>query len=265
MRDKPPPEGPEVRICSDFINQKSKNKTFTSIFDVQKGNIPFELDTIKNFEIKSHSNGKELILELYNLSDYISVYVFMGMSGNWKYLPISECDSIKYTRLRLNDNTNNSLILYGGYMGPKYSIGKPFSSTKRGPDPTKQYEEFKKNILNNLDKKLFDKPICEALLNQEYFSGVGNYIRSTILKYADINPFISARESIQNSDILSLCRDIQITSYELNGGQLKDWKNPFDGNSDKFKEWVFYKKGNKIKDSMGRTFWYDPKWEKYAN
>ena len=40
---------------------------------------------------------------------------------------------------------------------------------------------YRANILNNLDKNAFDQPICEVLLNQKYFNGIGNYLRAEIL------------------------------------------------------------------------------------
>jgi hypothetical protein len=77
----------------------------------------------------------------------------------------------------------------------------------------------------------------------------------------DVNPFESARVIISNNlHILEMCRDISLRSYSLNGGQLKDWKNPFDSDFEDFKEWVFYQKGLSTKDKTGRTFWYDSKW-----
>lgn len=47
----------------------------------------------------------------------------------------------------------------------------------RGPDPVVDYVEFRKNVLDNLKKPAFDKPICETLLNQKFFNGIGNYLR----------------------------------------------------------------------------------------
>ena len=39
----------------------------------------------------------------------------------------------------------------------------------------------RENVLKNLGDKAFDKPICEALLNQKFFNGIGNYLRAEIL------------------------------------------------------------------------------------
>lgn len=259
------PELTEIKIMSDFINQKSINR-FKHAYHVAKGNIPTPFDKSElehKFHLISESNGKELLLKTYNrIGEEKTIHVFMGMSGNWKYVPTEKWNETRFTRLRFDDETGNSLLLYGGFMGPKYSVGKPFSGTKRGPDPTKEFDKFKENVLSNLDKKVFDKPICEALLNQEYFNGIGNYIRSTILYYADVNPFESARISIiNNQHLLDLCKEVPLKSYQLNGGQLRDWSNPYDVDSTEFKEWVYYQKGHCCKDKTGRTFWFNPKWD----
>jgi endonuclease VIII-like 1 len=255
------PEIVECKIMSNFINHHTKDKTFTKIFSVEKGNIPNEYLSDEFFTLTSESYGKELLLTLNFKDKQLPIYVFMGMNGNWKYLPTKDWNQTKYVRLRLDTTDGKSLILYGGYMGPKYKIGQKFTGAKRGPDPMKDFNLFKNNVLQNLDKKDFDKPIYEVLLNQKYFNGIGNYLRSTILYYLDENPFQSGRDMIKNNpEILELCKDIPLKSYQLNGGQLRDWKNPFDTESKEFIEWVYYQKGKSIKDSNNRTFWYHPKW-----
>lgn len=255
------PELSEVKIVSDYINFHSKERIFTKIYHVKKGNIPECDNIIENFSIVSETNGKELILKLFDGYKSIRISVFMGMSGNWLFLPTSDWFSRKFTRLRFDTNDGNSLLLWGLYMGPKYRFGE-FTGVKRGPDPTKEFEKFKQNILDNLHKKAFDKPICEVLLDQKYFNGVGNYLRSTILYYLDDNPFeIASKVISKNNKILDLCREIPLKAYELNGGQLQDWQNPFNADCSEFKNWVFYQKGLSIKDTTGRTFWYNKKWK----
>lgn len=256
------PEISEVRIMSDFINQYS-DKRFIRVWNVERGNNPSLINFERQFSIISDSFGKELYLTLIGEESELKIWMFMGMNGSWKYVLTENWNETKYIRFRLDDDSGYSLILFGGFMGPKYSIGKPFTGTKRGPDPVREFNSFSENIIDNINKKAFDKPIYEVLLNQEYFNGIGNYLRSTILYYADVNPFEQARTSILNNPtILDLCYQIPIKSYNLNGGQLKDWKNPFDSDSKDFSEWVFYKKGISCKDSNNRTFWFDPKWKK---
>lgn len=259
------PELPELRIMSDFINEKSLDINFKKAYNVEKGNIPFVmLDS--DFSIKSYTNGKELILDITTSYNSFPIYVFMGMNGNWKFVSTEDWNETKFVRMKFDSDNGDSLILFGGFMGPKYSVGKPFNGVKRGPDPTKNFLEFKENVYRNLSNKAFDSPIYEVLLNQSYFNGIGNYLRSTILYYLDINPFLIGREVIKsNPKILELCRDIPLESYRLNGGQLKDWSNPFDYDSKEFEKWVYYQKGLSLKDSNNRTFWYDPKWDYLKN
>ncbi len=40
---------------------------------------------------------------------------------------------------------------------------------------------YRQHVLNSLDKGVFKKPICEVLLDQQYFNGVGNYLRAEVL------------------------------------------------------------------------------------
>jgi endonuclease VIII-like 1 len=257
------PEGPELKIMADFINQSTKGKVFDKSFHVLKGNNPEQFHLLDQFRIDAESFGKELIIRFYIGVEIHKISVFMGMSGNWKWVPTESWNETKFIRMRLDSTDGWSLLLYGLYMGPKYKIGG--FSTKRGPDPTTDFDNFTKNILDNLNKKLFDKPICEVLLDQKYFNGVGNYIRSTILYYLDQNPFQDARTIIKNNPhIIDMCRDIQLISYKLNGGQLQDWQNPFDTDYQEFQKWVFYQKGLSCKDNTGRTFWYDPKWKNFC-
>lgn len=258
------PEGPEVRIMSDFINQKSKNKIFKSAFHVKKGNIPSEFEEIENnFTIFSRYYGKKIILDIKSENFQLRIYIFMGMSGSWKWVDTKNWSDIKYTRLRFDTLDGDSLLLFGGYLGPKYNLYENFKNASDGPDIIQDFEKFEKNLKNNLNSKDFQKPIYELLLNQKYFAGVGNYLRSTIIYYADVNPFIDSKKIIeQNPNFPKICHDIIKESYNLNGGQLKDWNNPFEVSSEKFEKWVYYQKGDSIKDSTNRTFWYDPKWSK---
>ena len=261
------PELTEIKIMSDFINQKSINR-FKHAYHVAKGNIPTPFDKSElehKFHLISESNGKELLLKTYNrIGEEKTIHVFMGMSGNWKYVPTEKWNETRFTRLRFDDETGNSLLLYGGFMGPKYSVGKPFSGTKRGPDPTKEFDKFKENVLSNLDKKVFDKPICEALLNQEYFNGIGAYLTAEIVGRLDINPF-SDLKSFSTDElnklfdmILKCCEE----SYKFGGGELRDWNNPF--GPSRIDEWIkFYnKKDICIKQKFGtRNIWIQNKWK----
>ena len=141
-------------------------------------------------------------------------------------------------------------------------------SDNRGPDPTTEFDLFVENLRTNSHRKTFDKPICELLMDQKYFNGIGNYLRAEILYRLDINPWTPAREAIENIELLELCRTVPIEAYEIGGGSIKDWKNPYGNQYQTMDEWLrCYGKRAAIEDNTGRTLWFNPKYallsEKY--
>ena len=64
-------------------------------------------------------------------------------------------------------------------------------SAHRGPDPLTQHDAFRARVLRLLDNddQLLRRPICETMLDQKLFNGVGNYLRAEILHRAAIPPF----------------------------------------------------------------------------
>ena len=259
------PELAELKIMSDYINQNVKDKTFKKLYHVEKGNNPIDSNLIENFKVESVSNGKELILKVYNDDSDLKFSVFMGMSGNWLFTPTETWSDRSFTRMRLDTTDGNSLLLYGLYMGPKYRLGG-FTGVKRGFDPTKEFDSFKSVVMSNLDKKVFDKPICEALLDQKYFNGIGAYLTSEIVGRLDINPFKKIKDfSLLELDnlfnmILKCCNE----SYEFGGGELLDWQNPF-GES-KISEWILFYNNKDIcyKQKFGkRNIWVQKKFKQY--
>ena len=92
------------------------------------------------------------------------------------------------------------------------------------------------------------RPICEVMLDQRFFNGIGNYLRAEILHRAGIHPFAPARdiitqytqqsaattpaptstktakkgksksvkaEAAQAEDVLSLCRTVMLESLDI--------------------------------------------------
>ena len=187
------PEAPEILMYTDFLSyvstksdchgiQKmpvSKNKDISfSIMDPELMLNPLKMD----FE----SKGKEIALNLYNEDFIFKRYLFqMGMSGYWLI-----CDEPNFHNTpKIKNNTvlrilihskesdiNGFLCLVDTRRFAKWSeVNNGLWGSNRGPDPYRQRELFKENILLSLHEKEFNKPIYEVLLNQKYFNGVGNY------------------------------------------------------------------------------------------
>lgn len=261
------PELAELKLTSDFINRSAKNKTFHTVWKnpVHKGkgfeiNFPFFIDSI--------SRGKELMVLIApahsttGCFESISLMMTMGMSGHFQWSKIIE--KPKHTHLSF-DSEEGSLCFVDVRRFGRWQFGE--WNPNRGPDPTLDFTNFKKNIKENgFGSKEFKKPIHEVLMNQSFFNGIGNYLRAEILYRVDCNPFLPAEEALRNyAEIFHLCRDIPILAYRLGGGRLKDWKNPNGEtppeNWGEFMKCYAIKGMEKITDKNGRTFWFDPKWK----
>lgn len=253
------PELAELRIMSEYINKNSNGRIFVNLRKsvVSKVKTPMK-KPFDAFNIKAVSRGKELKLTLYFKEASVNLMCSMGMSGNWSFTRTGE--EHKHAHLMFDTFDGWTLSLVDVRRFAKWKWGD--WNTGRGADPTYEYEKFAHAVYSNLDHRSFQKEISEVLLDQKWFNGIGNYLRSTILYYADQSPWMNAKEAIlENPKILEMCREIPIQAYQLGGGQLKDWENPFKTDSMTFKDWVYYYKGSSCLDGSGRRLWFDPKWE----
>ncbi|XP_012557757.2 endonuclease 8-like 1 isoform X1 [Hydra vulgaris] len=299
------PEGPEHYLASDFINQSCNGKIFSG--NVLKSSVTknpcIELP-FKHFLIIAESRGKELMLklsefyekdikmdlELHNQSikfeeinvekqdqstfqnkilSEVKILFQFGMSGTFTFT--SEADIPKHSHLKFYTFEEPKMVLsfvdirrFG-----KWKISDNFSEN-RGPDPVREYALFRKNIITNLTKKTFQKSICEALHDQTYFNGIGNYLRAEILYRAKIPPFTLAYEVLKDlpeekkephdstPDLLDYCK---LVFNEVM--QLKcSFYNSFNEHSDYkiFEKWLqCYCQPNmsNLVDKDGRTIWFE--------
>lgn len=257
------PELAELKLTADYVNVAAQGRTFTKIEKnpVHKGadvTAPFN-----QFTIQAQSKGKELLLELKDLdSDQVyPIRMGMGMSGHFRLTQIGQED--KHAHLKFGATDDTVLAFVDVRRFGNWKAGESWSDN-RGPDPTTDYREFFLNIMTNLAKAKFNKPLFEVLMDQRYFNGIGNYLRAEIVYRAEVDPFLPAEEQItKHPKILELCRDIPMLAYQRGGGSIKDWRNPFGTESQVGKFMLCY--GNKEMDqridSNGRRFWYDPKWD----
>ena len=264
------PELAELRFTSDYINKVSKDKIFDTLLINSSHKWKKEWNISKKpFKIKSKSRGKELILYM----NSFPIRMTMGMSG---YFRMTESNKEwKHSHLIFKSTCGHSLSFVDVRRFGKWWPGEEWSDN-RGPDPTLDFDNFCRNIKESINKRVFNKPICEMLLNQKYFNGIGNYLRAEIIyRIPELSPFMCAREAIEKyPEILELCKHIPELAYIKGGGKIKDWNNPLGKESEKFMK--CYGNPNMIneKDKTGRTIWYRPehqwqrieddKWDHYS-
>ena len=133
-------------------------------------------------------------------------------------------------------------------------------SARRSPDPLYEHAAFRARVLSLLacdPRGLLSKPICELLLDQDVFNGVGNYLRAEILHRASIPPFessrvvleelreaerahgfggegggepgVSATTTLQPPDLLSATRQVLRESVTVPDSEWHKWLQCYDG------------------------------------
>ena len=241
------PEYLEILANSEHINSLSGNK-FTKIRTqsiskyIEKNNFQYQNEN--QFKLTAEHNGKQLAI---NFNDKRLLFS-MGMSGGFIFIPDKEIPTnIKKHAVMIFEGEDYNLVLHDIRRFAKWTQSKGWGKD-RGPDPIKDKENFEKNIINNLHKKAFEKPIYELLMDQKYFSGVGNYLRAMILYRSGGDIFSSAKDYIeQNHEKLFQ----SINQILLEGIQyLKEGK-------DFPASWYYpYFSSNFLIDRNNRRFWF---------
>ena len=258
------PELAELKLSAQYINESCEGKTFISI---EKNPVHKGLEIEKPYEefyIQATSRGKEMLLIIYNALYEIvapkTMKFTFGMAGHFKMTKTGEERKHSHLMFKTDDGYTLSFVDVRRFGKWKWDTW----GSARGIDPTIDYKGFVTDIEENLHQRAFDRPIGEALLNQRYFNGIGNYLRAEILYKADQNPFETARDAIKNNPkILAYCNSIPLEAFVLGGGQLKQWENPFGVEPDRFTKWMkCYGNSNMntVRDRNGRRLWFDPKW-----
>lgn len=233
------PEAPEIRLFRDFNNKFS---TFPVIRIETKKNDSFDF---KSGTMLWESRGKEMKCTIQDLSIYFS----LGFAS-WSFINREHNIDEKILRnivFSFYFDNHKSLSLIDTRRFAKWKCKDDWERKSRGPCPFEDSLIYKKNIIDNINKSDFNKPIYETLMNQKYFSGVGNYLRAVILNRSKGDYNQNSRDFlIQNGQkFLDLVLEVIHESYSLQKqGKMKDsWYYP-------------YQSGNSFKDKNGRTFWY---------
>ncbi|XP_063782369.1 endonuclease 8-like 1 [Pseudophryne corroboree] len=275
------PEGPELHLSSLFVNRVCAGQIFGGKVEKsavsKNAEVPF---SCPEYTISAVSRGKEVKLILTPLSDTAQVahvVVRFGMSGSFRFTTEGEMHKHAHLRFYTKHFPRQVLCFVDPRRFGTWAYNAPWQPD-RGPCVMMEYEKFRERVLSNLSDKAFDKPICEALLNQKYFNGIGNYLRAEILFRLQIPPFMQARAALEtvkhhdqngdltlskkikikkeNPDLLQLCHLVPLEVVKLGGkgyepGQSNDYSA--------FLKWVqcYFVPGMKtLRDSNGRTIWF---------
>nr|XP_012590892.1 endonuclease 8-like 1 isoform X2 [Microcebus murinus] len=280
------PEGPELHLASHFVNEACRGLVFGGC--VEKSSIsrnpevPFESSA---YCISASARGKELRLSLSPLpgaqppQEPLALVFRFGMSGSFQLVPGDALPPHAHLRFyTAPPGPRLALCFVDIRRFGHWDIGGKWQPG-RGPCVLLEYEQFRENVLRNLADKAFDRPICEALLDQRFFNGIGNYLRAEILFRLRIPPFEKARTvlealqrrrlspeltlsqkikaKLQNPDLLELCHSVPKEVVQLGGKGY----GPESGEEDfaAFRAWLrcYGVPGmSSLRDRHGRTIWF---------
>ncbi|XP_030042628.1 endonuclease 8-like 1 isoform X2 [Microcaecilia unicolor] len=280
------PECSELYLSSRFVNRVCAGLIFSGKVEkseVSKNpEVPFES---AKYVISAVSRGKEVKLSLIPVKEEkksgrqqrtqepIDIVFRFGMSGHFTLSPAAELPKHAHLRFYTKEIPQRALCFVDMRRFGSWNANGAWQPD-RGPCVMLEYEKFRKNVLMNLAEKIFDRPICEALLNQKYFNGIGNYLRAEILHRLKIPPFVKARTVLEplqdaeltlskkvkmkkeNPDLLELCHSVPMEAIQLGGdGFYPTRREDFSV----YEKWLqcYYVPGMKtLRDSTGRTIWF---------
>jgi formamidopyrimidine-DNA glycosylase len=271
------PEGPEVRLSAALIFPLIKGKRMITAHAAPNSRYAHDPIIGLQYFLKEVSAGPVIVKDISTHGKFMYwsfdndwyMYCTFGMTGQWSptegkhpCLEVFYEDDKEIKSLFFNDPRHFGTIKF--VKGQNKLLDK---ISELGWDPFRDsYTDYEKWIKRTLSKS--NKPIGQVLLDQNIFSGTGNYIRAEALYQAKVSPWRSC-SSLSSSEIDLICESIKNVmheSYNYQGATIQTYKTAYGAEgkySSQFK--VYGKKidplGNKIKSETtpeGRTIHWCP-------
>jgi len=212
------PEGPEIYVTSLELHRDLHGKILKNIGILQPRrctNFTTAVisDIVPAIVLWVSSKGKKLIFCCKTLQTGLEFVIgsFLAMEGHWGYDVIANHKNTKMylefdTFVLYYDDTRfgeNTLIRTAGeYNHYLDRVGLDLIRDVDKVTPAVWAAAFR-------NKRIENKPVCEMLLEQHRFAGIGNYLRAEILYRAKIRPDKPLKDL--TDDQIELLRYISIT------------------------------------------------------
>jgi len=235
------PEGPEVKIASDYFNfffkssKKIKFEIISDYYHQKYFDIFRTIDEKLNSFCPTFTVGKNIFLEL----EDDNIFNFhLGMTGGWSN------ELIKHCHFRVFNGPKELFFRDVRKFGKMKILTKIQFDSKFNPSHDLLNKSYNLDVhIDYLVQKISDKKsICSIMMDQKYFPGVGNYIKSEALYLSEIHPEekwgkINTKTRIK---LIKNIMSVMKNSYNSGGAELKDFNNPF--HLSKFKLRIYGKK-----------------------
>lgn len=170
-----------AKVCND-VSTRVFSRCWQS--EVHKGPrvaVPFA-----HFTVRAQARGKEMILTLRdcaNAANALHVRFRFGMTGCMRFFEAGE-EVHKHAHFLMADEARATLC----FVDPRrFGSWEKVASADawgadRSPCPVTEWEQFGAHVASKLPTSAaWNKPVCETLLDQTLFNGIGNYLRAEIL------------------------------------------------------------------------------------
>lgn len=217
----------------------------------------------ERFAVDAVARGKEIRLELRaGPAAAAFVTISAGMSGHFFFRGPGVAAPVSHAHLVLHREDGATLVFRDPRrFGSWFVSAEPAWCATRGPCPFTEFDEFCAHVRAAArDEPLFARRrVCEVMLEQRFFNGVGNYVRAEALFRAGADPFATARDVVLSGDALlnavrDVCREVVNGNFEpprANG-------LPVPANAAKYEDWYrCYGKMSAVQLG-GRVIWYAP-------
>lgn len=237
------PEGPEIRIIAEALNDRLQGATLYSITLGPKSKIIQGVDNL-TLPLRIYGvtcMGKKIVFIFIVGCRYEFMMSSLGITGSWNWNPLNN------THLTLSGTLGNGEPFNACYDDPlKYGNISLFSSldhlqenlrVNQGPDllenamslysggqPSLTIEQYRAAYTS----RRANKQICWLLLEQKIFSGIGNYLKAEILYEAGIKPtrVISSLSIVDIDNLYYLSLKIIYDAYSHNGLTIQSYWDP---------------------------------------
>lgn len=249
------PEGPECKILGRALNEVLAGKTLVDVQYDEKSR--YSKSSIVNHQAflavlplkieRVYSRGKKIIFQL---EKGYSMLSSLAMEGHWLLEP--DKHSNLWIAIRSKNEENSKDVQYiwfddSRHFGTFEIQMNPTELTQRlsdlGPDLLSDEVTLADWMAKVRNKRIKNKQICDFLMDQSRFCGIGNYLKSDILYHARIRPdrTVSEISDAEHARIFTAAREIIQKSYQCGGCTLRTYWS-IDGTKGTYEPLVYGRK-----------------------
>jgi formamidopyrimidine-DNA glycosylase len=227
------PEGPEVRLVAKDLNSILKDKYILRVLylkdKVTRGQFKDEVLPLALVKVV-FSHGKQTFI----LTDHYLIVVHLGMGGGWSFENVEKTEMTFLVAEKWEEDYKilGQLHYYNHRFGRVTFLNcselKDYIMSEMGPDLLQSSPLIEDWMARwNEFKKRFSRwKICEALLEQRLYAGIGNYLKDEILYALAWHPARTV-DTLTEQDLLDLhevALRIINEAYDRGGTTIRNYR-----------------------------------------